>query len=42
MFEKGDAFQALELSVRLLANRESDEARALFVDCSRAGLVHDI
>ena len=37
MFEKGDALQALELSVRLLASDESDEARSLFVDCSRAG-----
>ena len=37
MFEKGDALQALELSVRLLASGESDEARSLFVDCSRAG-----
>lgn len=37
MFEKGDAWQALELSVRILASDESDEARSLFVDCSRAG-----
>jgi tetratricopeptide (TPR) repeat protein len=37
MFEKGDALQALELSVRILANDESDEARSLFIDCSRAG-----
>jgi ubiquinone/menaquinone biosynthesis C-methylase UbiE len=37
MLEKGDALQALELSVRLLASDESDEAKSLFVDCSRAG-----
>jgi 2-polyprenyl-3-methyl-5-hydroxy-6-metoxy-1,4-benzoquinol methylase/tetratricopeptide (TPR) repeat protein len=37
MFEKGDALQALQLSVRLLASDESAEARSLFVDCSRAG-----
>jgi tetratricopeptide (TPR) repeat protein len=37
MFEKGDAFQALELSVRLLASDESDNAKSLFVDCSREG-----
>ena len=37
MFEKGDALQALELSVRLLASDESDDAKSLFVDCSRAG-----
>jgi tetratricopeptide (TPR) repeat protein len=37
MFEKGDALQALELSVRLLASDESDEARSLFVNCARTG-----
>src|SRR5215469_5051837 len=37
MFEKGDASQALEFSVRLLASDESDEARSLFIDCSREG-----
>jgi 2-polyprenyl-3-methyl-5-hydroxy-6-metoxy-1,4-benzoquinol methylase len=37
MFEKGDALQAIELSVRLLANDESEEARSLFVDCLQAG-----
>lgn len=37
MFEKGDALQALELSVRLVASGESDEAKSLFVDCSRVG-----
>ena len=37
MFEKGDALQAIELSVLLLANDESDNARSLFVDCLRAG-----
>jgi 2-polyprenyl-3-methyl-5-hydroxy-6-metoxy-1,4-benzoquinol methylase/tetratricopeptide (TPR) repeat protein len=37
MFEKGDALQALELSVRLLAIDESDEAKRLFVECSQAG-----
>jgi 2-polyprenyl-3-methyl-5-hydroxy-6-metoxy-1,4-benzoquinol methylase/tetratricopeptide (TPR) repeat protein len=37
MLEKGDALRALELSVRLLASWESDEAKSLFVDCSRAG-----
>src|SRR5262249_32127977 len=36
MFEKGDALQALELSVRLLASDESDDAKCLFVDCSLA------
>jgi len=36
-FEKGDALQALELSVRLLASDESDEARSLFVNCARTG-----
>ena len=36
-FEKGDALQALELSVRLLASDESEDSRCLFVDCSRAG-----
>jgi 2-polyprenyl-3-methyl-5-hydroxy-6-metoxy-1,4-benzoquinol methylase len=37
MFQKGDAFQALELCVRSLAAGESNEAKSLFVDCSRAG-----
>jgi 2-polyprenyl-3-methyl-5-hydroxy-6-metoxy-1,4-benzoquinol methylase len=37
MLEKGDTVQALELSVRLLASDESDDAKRLFVDCSRAG-----
>jgi tetratricopeptide (TPR) repeat protein len=37
MFEKGDTLQALELSVRLLASHESDDAKRLFVDCLRAG-----
>jgi 2-polyprenyl-3-methyl-5-hydroxy-6-metoxy-1,4-benzoquinol methylase len=37
MFEKGDALQALELSVQLLASDESDNAKSLFVDCSREG-----
>ena len=37
MFEKDDALQALELSVRLLASDESDDAKSLFVDCSLAG-----
>jgi 2-polyprenyl-3-methyl-5-hydroxy-6-metoxy-1,4-benzoquinol methylase len=37
MSQKGDAFQALELCVRSLASGESDEAKSLFVDCSRAG-----
>jgi tetratricopeptide (TPR) repeat protein len=36
MFEKGEALQALELSVRLLASDESDDAKSLFVDCSLA------
>jgi len=36
-FEKGDTLQALELSVRLLASDESDDAKRLFVDCLRAG-----
>jgi 2-polyprenyl-3-methyl-5-hydroxy-6-metoxy-1,4-benzoquinol methylase len=37
MFEKGDTLQVLELSVRLLASDESDDAKRLFVDCLRAG-----
>lgn len=37
MFEKGDALQALELSVRLLASDDSDNAKSLFVDCAQAG-----
>jgi 2-polyprenyl-3-methyl-5-hydroxy-6-metoxy-1,4-benzoquinol methylase len=37
MLQKGDAFQGLELCVRSLAAGESDEAKSLFVDCSRAG-----
>jgi 2-polyprenyl-3-methyl-5-hydroxy-6-metoxy-1,4-benzoquinol methylase len=37
MFEKGETLQALELSVRLLAGDESDDAKRLFVDCLRAG-----
>src|SRR4029077_17778367 len=35
MFEKGNTLQALELSVRLLASDESDDAKRLFVDCLR-------
>jgi tetratricopeptide (TPR) repeat protein len=34
MFEKGEALQAPELSVPLLASDESDDARSLFIDCS--------
>ena len=37
MFEKGDALQAIELSVLLLANDESDGAISLFIDCLQAG-----
>src|SRR5215469_2021417 len=37
MFEKGDALQALELTVRLLASDDSDDAKSLFVDCAQAG-----
>jgi 2-polyprenyl-3-methyl-5-hydroxy-6-metoxy-1,4-benzoquinol methylase len=37
MLQKGNAFQALELCVRSLAAGESDEAKSLFADCSRAG-----
>jgi 2-polyprenyl-3-methyl-5-hydroxy-6-metoxy-1,4-benzoquinol methylase len=37
IFEKGDALQALELSARLLASDESDDAKSLFIDCSLAG-----
>jgi 2-polyprenyl-3-methyl-5-hydroxy-6-metoxy-1,4-benzoquinol methylase len=37
MFAKGDALQALELTVRLLASDDSDNAKSLFVDCAQAG-----
>jgi 2-polyprenyl-3-methyl-5-hydroxy-6-metoxy-1,4-benzoquinol methylase len=37
MFKRGDALQALELTVRLLASDGSDNAKSLFVDCAQAG-----
>jgi len=35
LFEKGDALQALVLSIRSLASGDNDEAKSLFVDCAR-------